>query len=90
MTSTDDMGEVKGKILEAAYRTKGPAYFGRLIRRPHVLTPDELVTLLEDAREHGVFSDTEVQELYNAALVVRGRRAVDGTEVIRPWRFPVA
>jgi hypothetical protein len=80
-TLTDDMGEVKGKILEADYRTKGPAYFGRLIRRPHVLTSDELVTLLEDAQEHGVLSDTEVQELYDADLVVRGRRAMDGTAV---------
>jgi len=80
-TLTDDMGEVKGKILEADYRTKGPAYFGRLIRRPHVLTSDELVTLLEDAREHGVLSDAEVQELYDADLVVRGRRAMDGTQV---------
>ena len=80
-TLTDDVGALKGRNLEADYRTKGPAYFGRLIRRPHVLTSDELVTLLEDAREHGVFSDAEVQELYDAALVVRGRRAMDGTAV---------
>ena len=80
-TLTDDMGDLKGRNLEADYRTKGPAYFGRLIRRPHVLTSDELVTLLEDAREHGVLSDAEVQELYDADLVVRGRRAVDGTAV---------
>src|SRR2546421_488907 len=79
--TTDDVGTLKGRSLEADYRTKGPAYFGRLIHRPHVLTPDELVTLLEDAREHGVLSDAEVQELYDADLVVRGRRAVDGTEV---------
>jgi hypothetical protein len=80
-TLTDDVGDLKGKSLEADYRTKGPAYFSRLIRRPHVLTSDELVTLVEDAREHGVFSDAETQELYNADLVVRGRRAIDGTEV---------
>jgi hypothetical protein len=80
-TLTDDVGNPKGRSLEADYRTKGPAYFGRLIRRPHVLTSDELVTLLEDAREQGVFSDAEIQELYDADLVVRGRRAVDGTEV---------
>jgi hypothetical protein len=80
-TLTDDVGAPKGRGLEADYRTRGPAYFGRLIRRPHVLTSDELVTLLEDARERGVFSDAEVQELYDADLVVRGRRAVDGTEV---------
>src|SRR5512145_1398804 len=51
-TLTDDVGNLKGRSLEADYRTKGPAYFGRLIRRPHDLTSDELVTLLEDAREH--------------------------------------
>jgi hypothetical protein len=80
-TLTDDVGALKGRSLEADYRTKGPAYFGRLIRRPHVLTSDELVNLLEDAREHGVLSDAEVQELYDVDLVVRGRRAGDGTEV---------
>jgi hypothetical protein len=80
-TLTDDVGALKGRSLEADYRTKGPAYFGRLIRHPHVLTSDELVTLLEDAREHGVLSDAEIQELYDADLVVRGRRAMDGTEV---------
>jgi hypothetical protein len=53
----------------------------RHLRRPQVLTSDELVTLLEDAREHGVFSDAEIQELYDADLVVRGRRAIDSTEV---------
>jgi hypothetical protein len=80
-TLTDDVGNLQGRSLEADYRTKGPAYFGRLIRRPHVLTSDELVTLLEDAREQGALSDAEIQELYGADLVVRGRRAVDGTEV---------
>ena len=80
-TLTDDVGALKGRSLEADYHTKGPAYFGHLIRRPHVLTSDELVTLLEDAREHGVFSDAEVQELYDADLVVPGRRAVNGTKV---------
>ena len=80
-TLTDDVGALKGRSLEADYRTKGPSYFGRFIRRPHVLTSDELVTLLEDAREHGVLSDAEIQELYDADLVVRGRRAMDGTQV---------
>jgi hypothetical protein len=75
------VGALKGRGPEADYRTKGPAYFSYLIRRPLVLTSDALVTLLEDAREHGVLSDAEVQELYNTDLVVRGSRAVDSTEV---------
>src|SRR5438093_5572317 len=59
-TLTDDVGALKGRSLEADYRTKGHAYFGRLIHRPHVLTSDELVTMLEDDREQGGFYDHEV------------------------------
>jgi chromosome segregation ATPase len=48
-TLVDDVGELKGQNLEAVYRSKGPAYFSRLLRRPHVLTPDELTALVEEA-----------------------------------------
>ena len=44
---TDDVGELKGKSLEADYRARGHAYFSRLVRRPHVLSSDELVDLVE-------------------------------------------
>jgi hypothetical protein len=77
----NDVGELKGKSLEADYRARGHAYFSRLIRRPHVLTSDELMTLIEDARDSGVFSDADAQEIYDADLVVRGRRSEDGASV---------
>ncbi len=77
----DGMGEVKGKILEMDYRTKGPAYFGRIIRRAHVLSPDELIALVEDAVESGALSHDQAQEIYDADVVVRGRRREDGAEV---------
>jgi len=80
-TLTDDVGTLKGKMLEADYRAKGPAYFSRVVRRPHVLTSDELVTLVEDARDRGVLSDTEADELYDADVVVQGRRREDGALV---------
>jgi hypothetical protein len=80
-TLTDDVGELKGKSLEADYRTKGHAYFSRLIRRPHVLTSDELTTLVEDARDRGVLLSFDAQEIYDADVVVHGRRLEDGTEV---------
>lgn len=78
---TDDVGELKGKMLEMDYRTKGPAYFSRVVRRPHVLTSDEVVTLVESAREHGMLSDAEAQELYDADLIVQGRRVEDRSAV---------
>jgi hypothetical protein len=80
-TLTDDVGELKGKSLEADYRTKGHAYFSRLVRRPHVLTSDELTTLVEDARDRGVLLSFDAQEIYDADVVARGRRLEDGTEV---------
>src|SRR5262249_50995790 len=63
-TLTNDVGELKGKSLEADYRAKGPAYFSRVVRRPHVLTSDELMTLVEDAWDNGMLSRLEAQDLY--------------------------
>jgi len=79
-TLTNDVGELKGKSLEADYRAKGPAYFSRVVRRPHVLTSDELMTLVEDAWDNGILSRVEAQDLYDADVIVRGRLE-DGTAV---------
>ena len=80
-TLTVDVGTLKGKSLEADYRSRGHAYLSRVVRRPHVLTSDELMTIIEDARDRGMLSDIEAQDLYEIDLVVRGRRSEDGTEV---------
>jgi len=80
-TLTNDVGELKGKSLEADYRVKVQAYFSRIVRRPHVLTPDELTALVEDARDSGVLSGVEAQEIYEADVIVRGRRLEDGTDI---------
>ena len=80
-TLIDDVGELKGQGLEGAYRAKGHAYFSRVIRWPHVLTSDELVTIIENARDRGTLSETEARELYEADVVVRGKRPEDGTDV---------
>jgi hypothetical protein len=80
-TLTTDLGDLKGKSLEAEYRTKGHAYFRRVVRHPHVLTSDEIVAMVENAREHGILSDDDAQDLYAADVIVRGRRPEDGTGV---------
>jgi hypothetical protein len=77
----NDVGDLKGEALENRYRTKGAAYFGRLIRRAHVLSSDELVTMVEDAVDSGVLSDAQAQEIYDADVVVRGKRREDGAEI---------
>jgi len=76
-----DVGFLKGEVLENRYRTKGYAYFGRMVRRAHVLSSDELTSLFEDAREKGILSDAEVDQITSVNLVVRGKWKEDGTEV---------
>src|SRR5262245_58848987 len=77
----DSMAEVKGRLLEIDYRTKGPAYFGRIIRRAHVLSQDELTALVGEAVDKGTLSDEQADEIYQADVIVRGRRREDSAEV---------
>jgi hypothetical protein len=77
----DGMADVKRRLLEIDYRTKGPAYFGRIIRRAHVLSQDELTALVGEAVDKGTLSDEQADEIYQADVVVRGRRREDSGEV---------
>ncbi len=80
-TLSDDVGELKGDSLERRYREMAFAYFGRLIRRAHVLMAEELSDLLEEAVGRGVLSEADSDEVTWADLIVRGRRRDDGTVV---------
>lgn len=80
-TLTIEVGELKGMQLEADYRAKGHAYFSRLVRRPHVLSADEVTALVEDAQDRGILSEAEARELYDTDLIVHGKKREDGTEV---------
>ncbi|MBM3226140.1 MAG: hypothetical protein FJZ47_20420 [Candidatus Tectomicrobia bacterium] len=77
-TLADDIGTLKGYNLEAQYRTKGQHYFRQIVRRPHVLTDDELGALIDDALEQGLLSTSEADELAAVDMVVRGRHPQDG------------
>lgn len=77
----NDVGALKGEALENRYRTKGLSYFSRLVRRPHVLSGEELSTLVEDAVDKGVLSDDQAGDIYAADVIARGRRKEDGIEV---------
>ena len=77
-----DLGELKGRSLEYAYSTKVYAYFGRIVRRAHTLSPDELTSLLEDAIDNGVLSEEQAEDVSLADVIVRGRRRTDGTGVV--------
>jgi hypothetical protein len=77
----DDVGELKGIVLEQRYRTHAFAYFSRLLRRMHSVTDDELVALLEEAVARGVLSEEGMDEIARADVVVRGQRRDGSGEV---------
>jgi polyhydroxyalkanoate synthesis regulator phasin len=76
-----DLSDLKGDSLERRYREKAFAYFGQLVRRVHVLSPDEMARLIDQGVEKGIISDEEADELSWVDAIVRGRRKEDGEEV---------
>ncbi len=77
----DDVGELKGIVLEQRYRTHAFAYFSRLVRRTHALMEDELLALLEEAVARGSISEDGMDEIGRADVVVRGQQRDGSGEV---------
>ena len=77
----DDVGTLKGKGLETHYRLHGSPFFGSLLRRPHVLSSEELSDILDPSMDQGSLSSDEALEIRRADLVVRGTRREDRTLV---------
>jgi polyhydroxyalkanoate synthesis regulator phasin len=80
-TLAGHVGTLRGESLERRYQARVFAYFGRVLRRAHALTSDEIAVLVEGAVESGVLSDEEAQQVALADVVVRGRRMTDGSTV---------
>lgn len=78
---SDDVGTLKGKGLETHYRLHGSPFFGSLLRRPHVLSSEELSDILDPGMDQGSLSSDEALEVRRADLVVRGTRRKDRTLV---------
>ena len=74
-----DVADLKGIGLENQYWTRGHAYFGRLLHRAHVLSSDEIISLLEDAAKSGMLSAIQVDEILLADIIVSGKRREDGS-----------
>lgn len=80
-TLTSHVAELRGESLEHRYRRRAYSYFAPMLRRAHVLTDDELASLLEDAIERGTLAREQAHELSWADIVVRGRSPADGSTV---------
>jgi len=76
-----DLSDLKGDSIEQKYRERAFAYFNRLVRRAHTLSPDEIVELVNRGVEKGIISEREAEELLWADVIVRGRGRERGEEV---------
>jgi hypothetical protein len=77
----NDVGDLKGMVLEERYRDRAVAYFSPLVRRSHVIVGDELAALLEDAVDRHILSEQGAGDVARADVIVRGLRRDDGAEV---------
>lgn len=68
---------LRGWSLEYRFQRHAPAYLGPLLRRIHVLTPEELATLVEDAEDSGLLEAKEATSLLQADVVCNGRLQKD-------------
>jgi hypothetical protein len=62
------VNELRGQMLEMKYRDRAGAYFGRLLRRPQIVTSDTLWDEVEAHLPREEFSDVLLVD-----LIVRGR-----------------
>jgi len=76
-----DLGELKGDSLERRYRERGPAYVAQLLRRPRVLTVEQVLALLEPAVQRGELPADEAEDVALADVVIRGKRRDDEVDV---------
>ena len=80
-TLSQDVGGLKGDLLELRYRNRAPAYFRGLAHRLRTLPDHELDAFLDEAVQAGKLTEAEADQIMEADIVVRGRRREDGAEV---------
>lgn len=77
----DDIGSVKGDLLEIRFDRRAPLYLSRLVRRMQVFSGEKLAALLDDAIEKGQLSEAEAADIARADTVGQGRRRADNVDV---------
>jgi hypothetical protein len=71
------LDEMRGDFLELRYRNHFGAYFGRILRRVRLVSPDEMDDVLEDGQASGALDEDAAADVRLADLIVRGRRKKD-------------
>lgn len=73
------MGDLTDMAIRSWYQNRAPGYLLRIMRRPHVLSADELVEMIEDGVDSGKISMAEGDDAIVADIVVRGLRRDEGS-----------
>ena len=76
-----DVEKLQGDRVERMYRVHADAYFGRIVRRTHVLSEDERWDLFDRAMERGLLSRPQVEDVALADALVRGLTWEDRRQV---------
>lgn len=74
------LDEMRGDFLELRYRNRFGAYFGRILRRVRLVSPEELDDILEEGQASGALDEDTASDVRLADLIVRGRRKTHGQE----------
>lgn len=78
---TDDLGKLKRWSLEHLYASRALTFFGKMVKRAHALTAEELDAMLDDAMEAGKIT----QEERNDLLLTDLGCADAGTKMASPY-----
>jgi hypothetical protein len=77
---TDDVGMLKGYVLERKYRERAPSYFAPLLGGIHALSAEEVARLVDESLSRGAVSNEDRDEIMGTDLVIRGVRPADSGE----------
>jgi hypothetical protein len=78
-----EVEQFKDLVLKTHYCLWGSPFFSVLLRRPHILSMEELCEILDTALDEDALSSTEATEIRRADLVVRVWQITDA-EVTPP------
>jgi len=71
-TLTDEVGDLKGGTWELHYRNRAHSYLSGILRRIHVLAPEQLAPLLDGGVAGGRLTEEEADEIERADLICGG------------------
>ncbi|MCS7050343.1 MAG: ATP-binding protein, partial [Thermomicrobium sp.] len=77
-----DVGRLKGLVLPLVIERRLGGLFRAIVRRPRLVSDDELTAMVEEAEDQGLLSNHEAEHLLLADLVLEGHAVGDSGQRI--------